>query len=97
MNDKMSMLVFPTPKSCLECDLATYDSIDKKYKCVKGFSVGEYFNDNTIHPQCPLQDTTELLEALNYMYEWYINNYGDYADVYFEEAHHHIHKALGGK
>ena len=69
-----SILVIDTPKSCLDCKY-TCDEFDK---AVYGDVTNETFEwlEQNVLPQCPLQDTTELLEVikntieeLNIMYE----------------------------
>jgi len=57
-----SILVIDTPKSCHKCELI------KSCKVVPFTNTKEEWDK--IHPQCPLQDTTELLEALNNIQEW---------------------------
>jgi hypothetical protein len=53
------------PKSCSECGFKRVDndSYNEWYVCNRtGIKVDRY--KDQVHPQCPLQDTTELLEAL---------------------------------
>ena len=60
-----SILVIDTPKSCSECDFK-FGNLDYRKKCYclrTGEEVQNYMKQER-HPQCPLQDTTELLEAV---------------------------------
>ena len=60
-----SILLVDTPKSCSECDFK-FGNLDYRKKCYclrTGEEVQNYMKQER-HPQCPLQDTTELLEAL---------------------------------
>ena len=90
MNCKQSLLVIETPKSCSKCKLVC--------KIVEDFLSNEkndtynalMFLENDRHPQCPLQDTTELLEALNNFDEWNCNT------VSMIKLINKLHKALGG-
>ena len=54
-----SILVIDTPNSCSECR-----NMENNVRCIY-----KYWGkaQTQRHPQCPLQDTTELLEALNYI------------------------------
>jgi hypothetical protein len=69
-----SIIVIDTPKSCSECELAYDVSVGGSlinWRCPK---VEGYFHTTQEEykkrrpTQCPLQDTTELLEALEEMF-----------------------------
>ena len=53
-----SILVIDTPKSCSECELK---KICKIYQDIKSYDIQGYQSSRQ-HPQCPLQDTTELIK-----------------------------------
>ena len=38
-----------------------------------------------------------MKEVIDYIRKWYINNYGDYADIYMEESIDAVEKALAPK
>ena len=86
-----SILVIDTPKRCSECELRTGDG---EMFCIP---TGKYLWDymykyDGCHPQCPLQDTTELLEALKQLDEevdWSQSN------IDWEETCLKLYKALG--
>ena len=90
-----SILVIDTPSSCREC----YNSDNNiGVHCIYKFH-GKARTQR--HPQCPLQDTTELLEALES-----INNMGvsDGEGGYYNPIQFHkkkqynkLYKALGGE
>ena len=89
-----SILVIDTPKSCSECRYRVRDT-DGVY-CVNGIEelcpYGRKYNEyeHKVHPLCPLQDTTELLEAL----EELSKNMRFESDI---DAYNKLHEALGGK
>ena len=102
-----SILVIDTPKSCSECDLCEHITWWSKEKITANFDCAilgiEKFSKDSKdswssprHPQCPLQDTTELLEALEYLYTMScidILNDKELRDL----AYNKLHKALGGQ
>ena len=99
-----SILVIDTPKSCLDCMLAYEQPHDSGvYYCIKkrNLDIEEY--ETQRHPQCPLQDTTELLEALEELdkaKKYAISKIGiftkDGEKEKLETAYNKLHKALGG-
>ena len=97
-----SILIIDTPKSCTECKLIVV--ANSKLYCPLIRRVGEaieinkWVNEKMKHHRCPLQDTTELLEALGM-----IGNQKDYMGYSpFKESmsikshYNKLHKALGG-
>ena len=81
-----SILVIDTPASCGVCPVD--DDICKLWQTVK---VGK------IHPQCPLQDTTDLLEALESIKNGVRNVTKDKPSIeYINSKINKLHKALGG-
>lgn len=83
-----SILVIDKPKSCQDCRL----SIEGGNMCVP---LKKFVSRNKIHPRCPLQDTTELLEALEVLkkdLEWYFS-----LNERQESAYNKLKQALGGK
>lgn len=64
-----SILVIDTPKSCSECEFKRISQMGYETNCiltkidVLGWTAKVDYTESR-HPQCPLQDTTELLEAL---------------------------------
>jgi len=65
-----SMLVIDTPKSCGGCDFKGYRKGFNELCCmplVNKLHTTKLISLNGIRKDCPLQDTTELLEALNKM------------------------------
>ena len=62
MKRKQSLLVIDTPKSCSECELSRYIfNVNGTFCSINGKEVSHI---KTKPSTCPLQDTTELLEAL---------------------------------
>ena len=90
-----SILIIDTPKSCSECEFSQMEDWGDECCILLPYEKGVNNVEKHIgiHPQCPLQDTTELLEAL----ESFSLYYG--AQQYVEEtkAYNKLHKALGGK
>ena len=84
-----SILVRDTPKSCSECNMGVaFSAHYGTVKCLADNELKEcnkYEFTNDRHPQCPLQDTTELLEVLDRNILGLSNK--DYTM---------LHKALGG-
>lgn len=96
------------PKSCSECKFCETNSINKDRGCVfdvwLDIHTKEY--ETSRHPQCPLQDTTELLEALEISKK---DEYTSVVDTGFhiysnqvkvrlvrEETYNKLRNALGG-
>lgn len=85
------------PKSCSECELAITEWAEVEvngvstrtfvYRCILGKGT---VMPNTLNPDCPLQDTTELLKDCSRLSEC-IRNSDD------ERALERIRKSLGGK
>ena len=70
MKRKQSLLVIDTPKSCSECELSRYIfNVNGTFCSINGKEVSHI---KTKPSTCPLQDTTELLEALEFMKIWAI-------------------------
>ena len=90
-----SILVIDTPKSCRECHLfkSEYHSYTLEHfmmcKVNGKLNIGKDYATKC-HPQCPLQDTTELLEALEKLKKYPLLPHSEF------EAYNKLHKALGG-
>lgn len=78
-----SMIVIDTADRCWDCELK------KSCKVISRNQSGSKWN--VVHPQCPLQDTTELLEALEVLF-----NFDNYYIDQLEEAYFKLKQALGG-
>ena len=107
-----SILVIETPKSCRECPLfkSEYNSYTLEHfmmcKVNGKLNIGKDYATKC-HPQCPLQDTTELLEALEVLKRNYsqaisiislheIDN-GTLVFPSLQMAYNKLYKALGGE
>ena len=104
MKDKYSILRVKTPKSCSECELFTcntylYYQIEE-IKCLADNELkecNEYEFRNDRHPQCPLQDTTELLKTLEDLGGHILDNGWNTRKVNSTHQYNKLHKALGGQ
>ena len=94
-----SILVVDTPKNCSECEFYIGFDDDGYGVCHNGsFDINCNKAKEQRHPQCPLQDTTDLLEALEELKLEYEGDLRGFLD--FEEAkrlYNKLYKALGGK
>jgi len=89
----MSSILFmkDTPESCSECEYQQRGSI--VCTALMNRRLDMTFNHKEErHPQCPLQDTTELLKALEE-----IGNRMPYIKLSEFTEYKKLHKALGGK
>ena len=86
MKDK-SILVVNKVNECWECDLC--EPIGEHNTCV---ALGKIVTDTVgIHRQCPLKDTTELLEAVKIIAR-YTGHYSSHINNQYDK----LYKALGG-
>ena len=78
-----SILVIDTPKSCEYCRMCSWNLYDEHPSCnIIGTLCKDNF-DEFRHPQCPLQDTTELLEkSLNEIHNSLQISIGNNKDKY---------------
>ena len=94
-----SILVIDTPKSCSECECKGYRKGFNELCCillVNKLHTTKLISLTGIRKDCPLQDTTELLEALEEL---------KYATTLGKESfrkdknyfYNKLHKALGGQ
>jgi len=103
----MSKSILPpidTPKSCRECPLfkSEYNSYTLEHfmmcKVNGKLNIGKDYAAKR-HQQCPLQDTTELLEALKEIglaRIWCGSDITVPVNMQKEKAYNKLHKALGG-
>jgi hypothetical protein len=90
-----SILVIDTPKNCSECKLA---KLGFQCSVIKGFhSIKYQIINKEIHPQCPLQDATELLEALEKLKPsgWRLDEQSQ-TEYIKENSYNKLRNALGG-
>ena len=66
-----SILVIDTPKSCQMCKMCGFGIYDEEPHCKFIGTLHKYDFMDSVSPQCPLQDTTELLEALELLDDIY--------------------------
>jgi len=102
-----SILVTDTPKSCSECrygggelNKAYYSKVPLQFDCNASgitYRTTEKLYDTKRHPKCPLQDTTELLEALHTFTEECYDREDEYGlDIDMVNSAEQLYKALGG-
>jgi len=90
-----SILVIDTPNSCNECEFKGYKSENVQYTCCSRLDYCLYDNmlENGKFKNCPLQDTTELLQELEKVIAYAHDSY--YSKEH-ESAHNKLYKSLGG-
>jgi|LGVF01.2.fsa_nt_gb hypothetical protein len=96
MSRKQSLLVIDTPKSCSECDFSQTEDWGDECCILLPYEKGinNVEKHIGIHPQCPLQDTTELLEALDKVSNSPVVAF-DIEAQEVQQAYNKLHKALG--
>ena len=94
-----SILVIDTPKSCIECKYNL--NVGHRNMCALNEKIEEVYHTRKRHQQCPLQDTTELLEALESLNNIGVSDGegGFYNPIQFhkKKEYNKLYKALGGE
>ncbi len=87
--NKKYILTGDMPSSCRRCDIEVCLNANLVQRCGLKWSLDTSIGCETNrHPQCPLQDTTELLEALDRITKTAWADGDDYNKLY---------KAIGGE